>query len=195
MSARTPTFHLLLLSADQELEAHLLHHLKHVAVTVASDSSSLPRAAAKRVYDGVLVETKRGQLQDLTPIQRAIDPGRTFILAGSRSMLRQSPGMIQSVLSVNGRVPAAVNGDMPLDEYIKSKLSLFVKDMKNGSARNLHPMLIRAMEEPLITQVLQETNGNQIQAADMLGMNRNTLRKKIREFRIAVTRERKRARS
>ncbi|MDE3225002.1 MAG: hypothetical protein KGO52_01640 [Nitrospirota bacterium] len=62
--------------------------------------------------------------------------------------------------------------------------------MKNGSARDLHPILIKAVEEPLITLVLRETNGNQMQAADLLGMNRNTLRKKINEFRISVKRER-----
>nr|MBI3614362.1 hypothetical protein [Nitrospirota bacterium] len=64
--------------------------------------------------------------------------------------------------------------------------------MKNGSARDLHPILIKAVEEPLITLVLRETNGNQMQAADLLGMNRNTLRKKITEFRISVKRERTR---
>jgi two-component system nitrogen regulation response regulator GlnG len=48
------------------------------------------------------------------------------------------------------------------------------------------------VEEPLITLVLRETNGNQMQAADLLGMNRNTLRKKITEFRISVKRERAR---
>lgn len=49
-------------------------------------------------------------------------------------------------------------------------------------------MLISAVERPLIAHALKETNGNQIQAAQLLGMNRNTLRKKITEFRIPVKR-------
>jgi two-component system nitrogen regulation response regulator GlnG len=61
--------------------------------------------------------------------------------------------------------------------------------MKTSSARNLHTMLIKAVERPLISLALKETNGNQIQAAQLLGMNRNTLRKKIADLRIPVNRE------
>ena len=66
----------------------------------------------------------------------------------------------------------------------------FVKGMRNGSGRNLHPMLIAAVERPLILQTLRETKGNQIQAAELLGLNRNTLRKKILDLRIPVKRAR-----
>jgi two-component system nitrogen regulation response regulator GlnG len=58
--------------------------------------------------------------------------------------------------------------------------------MKVSGGRNLHPMLLREIERPLITITLRETNGNQIQAAHLLGMNRNTLRKKIKELKIRV---------
>jgi two-component system nitrogen regulation response regulator GlnG len=53
-------------------------------------------------------------------------------------------------------------------------------------------MFMSAVERPLIALALKETNGNQIQAAQLLGMNRNTLRKKIVEHRIPVKRERMR---
>jgi two-component system nitrogen regulation response regulator GlnG len=66
----------------------------------------------------------------------------------------------------------------------------FVKGMRDGSGRNLHPMLINAIERPLITRALQETKGNQIQAAELLGLNRNTLRKKIHNLHIPVKRSR-----
>jgi len=42
----------------------------------------------------------------------------------------------------------------------------------------------------LITRALQETKGNQIQAAELLGLNRNTLRKKIHDLHIPVKRNR-----
>ena len=51
-------------------------------------------------------------------------------------------------------------------------------------------MLITAIERPLITRALQETKGNQIQAAELLGLNRNTLRKKIHDLHIPVKRNR-----
>jgi two-component system nitrogen regulation response regulator GlnG len=48
--------------------------------------------------------------------------------------------------------------------------------------------VLREIERPLITATLGATRGNQIKAARLLGLNRNTLRKKIRELDIAVVR-------
>ena len=59
--------------------------------------------------------------------------------------------------------------------------------MNVGSGKNLYPTLMRAVERPLIELALRETHGNQIKAARLLGLNRNTLRKKITEFDISVS--------
>ena len=48
--------------------------------------------------------------------------------------------------------------------------------------------MLRELERPLITLTLLATRGNQMKAADVLGLNRNTLRKKIRELDIGVMR-------
>ena len=69
----------------------------------------------------------------------------------------------------------------------------FVKDMRTGSAKNLHTILISAVERPLITSALHETQGNQIQAAELLGLNRNTLRKKIADLHIPLKRTKTKA--
>jgi two-component system nitrogen regulation response regulator GlnG len=63
-------------------------------------------------------------------------------------------------------------------------------DGHNGALppRGLYDRILREMEKPLITLTLQSTHGNQIKAADVLGLNRNTLRKKIRELEINVAR-------
>lgn len=52
----------------------------------------------------------------------------------------------------------------------------------------LYDRILREIERPLISLSLEATNGNQIKAADLLGVNRNTLRKKIRELDIQVVR-------
>jgi two-component system nitrogen regulation response regulator GlnG len=52
----------------------------------------------------------------------------------------------------------------------------------------LYDRVLHEMERPLITLTLQATRGNQIKAAQVLGLNRNTLRKKIRELNIPVIR-------
>ncbi|MEL7464616.1 MAG: nitrogen regulation protein NR(I) [Pseudomonadota bacterium] len=55
----------------------------------------------------------------------------------------------------------------------------------------LYDRVLREIELPLIALTLMSTRGNQLKAADVLGINRNTLRKKIRELDIPVTRGKK----
>jgi len=52
----------------------------------------------------------------------------------------------------------------------------------------LHERVLREIEAPLIRLTLSATRGNQIQASKVLGLSRNTLRKKIRELGIPVVR-------
>ena len=55
-------------------------------------------------------------------------------------------------------------------------------------AAGLYDRVLREVERPLIVLTLGATRGNQIKAAHLLGLNRNTLRKKIRELDIPVVR-------
>ena len=55
-------------------------------------------------------------------------------------------------------------------------------------AAGLYERVLREIERPLIVATLGATRGNQIKAAHLLGLNRNTLRKKIRELDIPVVR-------
>jgi two-component system nitrogen regulation response regulator GlnG len=52
----------------------------------------------------------------------------------------------------------------------------------------LYHRILREVEGPLLSAALTATRGNQIRAADLLGLNRNTLRKKIRDLEIQVHR-------
>jgi two-component system nitrogen regulation response regulator GlnG len=52
----------------------------------------------------------------------------------------------------------------------------------------LYHRILREVEHPLLTVTLAATRGNQIRAADLLGVNRNTLRKKVRDLDIQVFR-------
>jgi two-component system nitrogen regulation response regulator GlnG len=54
--------------------------------------------------------------------------------------------------------------------------------------RGLYDRVLRELERPLINLTLAATRGNQVKAAEVLGLNRNTLRKKIRELEIGVVR-------
>jgi Fis family transcriptional regulator len=56
--------------------------------------------------------------------------------------------------------------------------------MNGHGSGHLHDLVITGVEKPLVEMVLKETNGNQTQAANILGINRNTLRKKIQEYSL-----------
>ncbi|HJU28373.1 MAG TPA: helix-turn-helix domain-containing protein, partial [Candidatus Binataceae bacterium] len=73
----------------------------------------------------------------------------------------------------------------PLNDLIERRVSEMVAE--SGEPRDLYQRLIAEMERPLIEIALKRAHGNQVQAARMLGLNRNTLRKKLVEHRIAVT--------
>ena len=55
-------------------------------------------------------------------------------------------------------------------------------------APGLYDRVLREIERPLLQLTLESTRGNQLRAADVLGLNRNTLRKKIRDLDIPVIR-------
>lgn len=60
-------------------------------------------------------------------------------------------------------------------------------------AAGLYDRVLQEIERPLLAIVLDECQGNQLRAAELLGLNRNTLRKKIRALGLAPARGRRRA--
>jgi len=74
---------------------------------------------------------------------------------------------------------------MPFEEMVRSKLRGFLAKNKNVAIEGLYDEVIARVERPLIELVLEQTDGNQVRAAQILGLNRNTLRKKIALLRIA----------
>ncbi len=76
-----------------------------------------------------------------------------------------------------------------LEDFFAEKMKELVKKMKSGRATNLYSLIHKEMEKTLITFVLKETAGNQTQAAKILGINRNTLGKRIKELKIPLDEE------
>jgi len=77
---------------------------------------------------------------------------------------------------------------LPLEEAVRRRLAELLDSERNATGGELYAKLISAVERPLIEIVLERVGGNQVKAADMLGINRNTLRKKITELGIAIRR-------
>ena len=71
-----------------------------------------------------------------------------------------------------------------LEKWLDKSIKQYVGEMNGEKNGHLHELIIRGIEKPLVEIVLKETNGNQTQAANILGINRNTLRAKITEYEI-----------
>ena len=71
-----------------------------------------------------------------------------------------------------------------LEKWLDKSIKQYVGAMDEKNNGHLHELIIGGIEKPLVEIVLKETNGNQTQAANILGINRNTLRAKITEYGI-----------
>ncbi|MEK7763154.1 MAG: helix-turn-helix domain-containing protein [Nitrospirota bacterium] len=189
MPLTSSAFNILVLSGDPDIQSQFKHAFKDASVTAAKSAASLPKDMTRRIFDAVIIELKPGSSGGSTPLPANIDHTHTLVITGSRSVLKRATKFMQVMARQNA---AGVNRKeaLSLEDYLEWKMGDFVKGMRDGSGRNLHPMLITAIERPLITRALQETKGNQIQAAELLGLNRNTLRKKIHDLHIPVKRNR-----
>jgi two-component system nitrogen regulation response regulator GlnG len=71
-----------------------------------------------------------------------------------------------------------------IKDFLEEKLKRYLKDMARVTNFNLYDTILSEVEKALISIVLREANGNQLKTARLLGINRNTLRAKIREYKI-----------
>jgi Fis family transcriptional regulator len=76
--------------------------------------------------------------------------------------------------------------EQDINDWLTTSLSKYIKKMNGRGKGNLYHLVIQGVEKPLIGIVLEATQGNQAQAAELLGINRNTLRKKIKFLGITV---------
>ena len=102
-----------------------------------------------------------------------------------RAMVMATSGIILPEHLPIGPVSAAasVSVDASLEEVIERKLIECVRGLREHASANLYDLMIGLVEKPLLRAVLRETAGNQVRAAQILGINRNTLRKKLARAR------------
>ncbi len=90
----------------------------------------------------------------------------------------------EAVPSFNGR-DLKVNGKgVPLRSQAEEALQSYFETLNGHKPAHLYDLVMREVEEPLFKVVMNHVQGNQSRAATILGINRGTLRKKLKEFGI-----------
>ncbi len=100
-------------------------------------------------------------------------------LPSLRKFSKESPSARPASLD-----PARFFAAYPLETIVHRKLSEIITDMTGATKSGLYQYVMEMVERPMIQLTLEHTDGNQCKAADLLGINRNTLRKKISSLGI-----------
>ena len=78
----------------------------------------------------------------------------------------------------------AMRHNNEIAECVRKSLERYFKDLDGTKPRSIYDMVLKNVERPMLEAVLDHAEGNQTVAAEMLGINRNTLRKKIQALKI-----------
>ena len=71
-----------------------------------------------------------------------------------------------------------------VEECVRESLLRYFQDLDGETPDGMYDMLVRVVEKPLLEVVMQQADNNQSRAAEWLGLNRNTLRKKLVEHKL-----------
>ncbi len=188
MPSRATQLRFALLTKDPELKYRVSKEELQAQVKVVDNCSSLESVMDGEDFTGLILDEPSAEvLPNLSELNGQLNLSKTFVYAGPLPAWR-TLGQIPQVMGASGNQESSVDPrDVSLASYVEQKIGDFVRAMNMGSGKNLYPTLMRAVERPLIEMALRETHGNQIKAARLLGLNRNTLRKKITEFDISVS--------
>jgi Fis family transcriptional regulator, factor for inversion stimulation protein len=72
----------------------------------------------------------------------------------------------------------------PVAVCVKQTMERYFSDLNGEKVTGVYDMVLHEMEKPLLEIVMRHTKGNQVRAADILGINRNTLRKKLKQHKV-----------
>jgi two-component system, NtrC family, nitrogen regulation response regulator GlnG len=127
-----------------------------------------------RAYERLVTYPWPGNVAELKAIAR-----RLVLTAASN---RIEAADVDAVLPIVAeRVPLE---DIAFEDMVRSKLTDFLRRMEGYPLTNLHEQVVARVEKPLLDLVMEHTGGNQVRAAEILGLNRNTLRRKLGELGI-----------
>ncbi len=71
-----------------------------------------------------------------------------------------------------------------IEDCVRNSVEQYFKDLRGAEPSALHDLFLGAAERPLLEVVMRQAQGNQSKAADWLGINRNTLRRKLLDHKL-----------
>ena len=71
-----------------------------------------------------------------------------------------------------------------IEECVRESLETYFKDLRGTEPAAMYEMILGVVEKPLLDVVMKHAEGNQSRAADWLGINRNTLRRKLLDHKL-----------
>lgn len=73
---------------------------------------------------------------------------------------------------------------LPLRDHVQMTLQYYLQQLEDQPPSNLYQLVLQEIEQPLLQTVMHYVGGNQTKAADILGINRSTLRKKLKQYNL-----------
>jgi two-component system nitrogen regulation response regulator GlnG len=159
-----------------DLPVLLERWIKHYAAEVARIKPTVSSRAIARLAE----YPWPGNVAELKSIARRL------VVRVMRSKIEA--GDVDEVLpTVATRVPLE---DLAFEEMVKSKLAGLLARIDGYPIHDLYDKVVARVERPLFDLVLAHTGGNQLKAAEILGLNRNTLRKKLADLGVQQKKKR-----
>ena len=82
------------------------------------------------------------------------------------------------------QIQAPLDPQCSLQKTVEATISHYLLTMDGQKITDLYDMVLRSIEEPMLATVLRRTSNNQSEAAKLLGLNRGTLRKKLKRYSL-----------
>jgi two-component system nitrogen regulation response regulator GlnG len=152
----------------EDLPTLFVRWIKHYAAEIGRSCPTI----STRAHERMSAYPWPGNVAELKSIARRL------VVRVSRS--RIEAGDVDEVLpKVAQRVPME---DLAFEELVKAKLIGLLERIDGYPVHDLYDTVLARVERPLFELVLGRTGGNQVKAAEILGLNRNTLRKKLADL-------------
>jgi Fis family transcriptional regulator len=89
---------------------------------------------------------------------------------------------VTSPFTTTVTTPSQTLAQKPLRDSVKQAVAKYLKELNNNDIDNLYELVLAELEAPLLEEVMKYTRGNQTRASVLMGINRGTLRKKLKQY-------------